>query len=211
MTTAIILMAGIGSRMNANQNKMLLKINNKPLYDYAINLFKDKVNSIFLVVSKEDYDFFRQLNLPYKLIIGGATRQESVFNALKEVKTERVLIHDGARILTSEKIINECLQSESEAYFVAIKPISTIRYNKIENFKTLNRDNLLEVQTPQGGNTSLFLRSAKKALDEKRVVTDDISTLDSVDIEVIKGDEANIKITTPFDLKLASFILNGGN
>lgn len=210
MTTAIILMAGSGRRMGKKENKMLLSLNNKPIYQYAIDLFKDKVKDILLVVSEVDYPFFKSLNLEYRLIKGGKTRQESVLNALKEVKTNRVLIHDGARILASSHLIDTCLNTKSKAYFVGIRPVSTIRYDSTNHFKTLDRSHLYEVQTPQGGSTDLFLKSALEAFNNNLVVTDDISTILNEEIEVIEGEFTNIKVTTPFDLRLAEFILKEG-
>ena len=207
MTTVILLMAGLGSRLKASKNKMLVKINDKPLYFYILEKFKRHKCEIILVVSKNDYDYFNSLNLGYKIVIGGASRQESVLNGLKEVRTDRVLIHDGARILLSDRIIDECLENDYDAYFVATKVINTIRYNKDNDFKTLNRDELLSVQTPQGGKTKIFLEAALQNEARLAEFTDDISMLIDVDINVILGDEKNIKVTTPNDLSLAKFYL----
>lgn len=211
MTTVILLMAGSGTRVGASKNKMLLSINGKPLYQYAIDLFKDYTTNIIIVVSENDYEFFNNLHLPYQLVLGGASRQESVLNALCHVTTDRVLIHDGARILTSGRIIEECFKNDSKAYFVAIKPKSTIRFNKDNKYDTLDRGKLLEVQTPQGGDTLVFKEALKRVCDNKITITDDIQALDKETLEdtlVIDGEENNIKITTSFDLKLASLLLN---
>lgn len=207
MTTVILLMAGLGQRLNAGKNKMLVDINGHPLYFYILERFKKYDCKKILVVSENDYQYFKSLNLGYKIVIGGACRQESVLNGLKEVETERVLIHDGARILLSDRIIEECLNNEYDAYFVATKVINTIRYNKKNNFKTLNRDELLSVQTPQGGRTKLFLDAAIRHKDSLNNFTDDISMLDNTDINVIIGDEKNIKVTTKEDLILAKYYL----
>lgn len=211
MTTVVLLMAGLGSRMQMNKNKMLLKINGKYLFEYTIELFEKFTHEILLVVSKDDYDFFKELSLDYKIVIGGSTRQESVLNALYEVKTERVLIHDGARILTSNKIIEKCLDNDFDAYFVGIPLKNTIRYSADNNYQTLDRSKLIDVQTPQGGKTAVFLKCAKKAYENNRVVTDDISMLEDVEINYILGDEKNIKVTTPNDLLLAKNYLMEGN
>ncbi len=207
MTTVILLMAGLGKRLNAGKNKMLVSINNKPLYLYILERFKRYKCDIILVVSENDFEYFKALNLGYKLVIGGKCRQESVLHGLKEVQTERVLIHDGARILLSDRIINECLNNKYDAYFVATKVVNTIRYDKNNGFKTLNRDELLSVQTPQGGKTKLFLEAALKHEDSLDMFTDDISMLDGVDINVVLGDEKNIKVTTKNDLMLAKYYL----
>lgn len=212
MTSVILLMAGVGSRMRANKNKMLIMLNNKPLYEYSLDLFKNLNVELILVVSKDDYNFFESLNLNVKLVIGGNTRQESVYNGLLVSSKDRVLIHDGARILASRELINKCLNSKAPSYFVGIKPKNTIRYDK--SFKTLNRDELIEVQTPQGGNKNLFLNNFKRIIENNIAITDDISSLDEESLketEFIQGEESNIKITTPFDLLIAKAILEDYN
>lgn len=206
MTDVILLMAGLGERMGMNKNKMLLSINDKPLYQIIIDKFAKHTDNIILVVSENDLDYFKSLNLKYKIVIGGKTRTESVKNALLESTAERVLIHDGARILVSDRIISDCLHSTRDAYFTAIELKNTIRYDQTKQFETLDRSHLLDVQTPQGGLREVFLRHALN-LDENKNYTDDISMLENVDVEVIKGEERNIKITTPNDLKLAKFYL----
>lgn len=199
MTTVVILLAGMGRRMNMGKNKILLEVDSHPLFYYTLAKFERFTDNIILVVSEADYDYFKKLNLGYKLVIGGATRSQSVLNALREVKTDRVLIHDGARCLVSDRIIKECLESTCDAYFVGIPLKNTVRYDKSNEFADLERSHLIDVQTPQGGLTSLFLEGALKKIN----VTDDISMLsDRSSVRLIMGDDYNIKITTPFDLKL---------
>lgn len=203
MTTVVILLAGMGRRMNMGKNKVLLEVDSRPLFYYTIDKFKDFTDNIILVVSELDFEYFQNLNLPYKIVIGGKTRGESVLNALKEVKTERVLIHDGARCLVSKRIVKECLTSTADAYFVGVPLKNTVRYDQSHDFADLNREHLIEVQTPQGGLTSLFLEGALKNTN----VTDDISMLKSKsNVKLIMGDDYNVKVTTPFDLKLFKII-----
>ena len=135
------------------------------------------------------------------VVKGGSTREESVKNALEYVKTKRVLIHDAARVLVSKDIIQKCLDSQKDAFFVALPLKDTIR-NK-NDLKTLNRDDLLIVQTPQGGNLDLFKENILKA------TTDDISALDGLDldIDIIEGSDYNFKVTTEFDFKVLSKML----
>lgn len=199
MTTVIILLAGMGRRMGMDKNKVLLEVNGKPIFMYTLEKFEQFTKNIMIVVSEKDYEYFKSLNLKYKIIIGGVTRHESVLNALKEVKTQRVLIHDGARPLISNNIIRECLECNSDAYFVGIPLKNTVRYDKSYDFKDLNRGHLIDVQTPQGGITKLFLEGALK----NKNVTDDISMLDNKNnVELIIGEDTNIKITTKFDLEI---------
>ncbi len=199
MTTVIILLAGMGRRMNIGKNKLLLEVDSHPLFYYTLEKFREFTNNIILVVSETDYDYFNSLNLGYLLVKGGSTRCESVLNGLRHVKTDRVLIHDGARCLVSKRIIKECLESDADAYFVGVPLKNTVRYDSSFNFKDLDRKHLIDVQTPQGGLTKLFLESANVSKE----VTDDISMLeDRSKVKLILGDDYNIKITTPFDLKI---------
>lgn len=199
MTTVIILLAGMGRRMGMDKNKILLEVNDRPIFMYTLEKFEQFTDNIIVVVNKNDYEYFKSLNLKYKIVIGGVTRHESVLNALKEVNTERVLIHDGARPLISSKVIKECLECKSDAYFVGIPLKNTVRYDKSNNFKDLNRGHLIDVQTPQGGLSKLFLEGALK----NHNVTDDISMLsDRNNVELIIGEDTNIKITTKFDLEI---------
>ncbi len=204
-TTIILLAAGKGTRVGLDHNKLLEKVCGKYVFEYTLDTFLRFNLNIILVVSNEDYDFF----LPYenkqiKLVKGGKTRNESVLNALKETKTKRVLIHDVARVLVSEEIIKKCLESKSSAYFVCVPLKDTIRDN---NNKTLDRETLVSVQTPQGGDTKLFLEY------EKYSTTDDISSFDNtnIGIERILGDDYNFKITTMFDLEMFKHIVRYNN
>lgn len=199
MTTVIILLAGMGRRMNASKNKILLEVDSHPLFYYTLEKFKAFTDNIILVVSEADYEYFKSINLGYRLVKGGPTRAISVLNGLKAVKTDRVLIHDGARCLISKRIINECLNSDADAYFVGVPLKNTVRFDESMGFKDLDRAHLIDVQTPQGGRTSLFLDNALKLSD----VTDDISMLkDRSGVKLILGDDYNIKVTTPFDLEI---------
>lgn len=199
MTTVIVLLAGMGRRMNASKNKILLEVDSHPLFYYTLEKFKAFTDNIILVVSEADYEYFKSLNLGYRLVKGGPTRAISVLNGLKAVKTDRVLIHDGARCLISKRIINECLNSDADAYFVGVPLKNTVRFDESMGFKDLDRAHLIDVQTPQGGRTSLFLDNALKSSD----VTDDISMLkDRSGVKLILGDDYNIKVTTPFDLEI---------
>ena len=211
MTTVILLMAGLGSRMKTNVNKMLLSINDKPLYEYTIEAFSKFTDNILLVVSEHDYEYFVSLNLKYKIVKGGTTRAQSVRNALLHVDTSRVLIHDGARILVSDRIIRECLNTTAKAYFTAISLKNTIRFNETEEFHTLNRENLLDVQTPQGGDTILFKEAYTKCALSGIENTDDVYAIESHYLKVINGEDTNIKVTTPTDLVIAKALLEVKN
>jgi 2-C-methyl-D-erythritol 4-phosphate cytidylyltransferase len=198
MYTAIILLAGLGKRVGANINKIRLKVNDKYIFMYSYEKFLKKNIPLVLVVNKNDYDFFKSLNLNCKLVIGGKTRSKSVKNALEVVDTDYVLIHDGARFNISSDLIDKCLNFNGEAFYVGVPLKDTIREK--DTSKTLKRDNLISVQTPQGGLTKLF----KKYISEG---TDDISYLvGHAKIELILGSDSNFKITTKEDLDYANYL-----
>jgi len=203
MQTVILLMAGSGRRVGLDYNKMMYKVNNKRLYQYALEKFLNKGLKVVLVCNKDDYETVKaEIDDNIALVIGGKTRNESVKNALMHVNTDRVMIHDAARTLVSDRIIDDCINSKADAYYVCVPLHDTIR--DINN-KTLDRSKLLSVQTPQGGKTELFKKY------EEFSTTDDISCLENVcvNIEQIKGDDYNFKITTMFDLKACEAILKG--
>ncbi len=203
MQTLILLMAGSGSRVGLDINKMMYKIDGKRLYQYVLDRFLKYDLDIILVTSNRDYETVKQ-EVPsnVKVILGGNTRNESVQNALNLVKTDRVLIHDGARVLVDDTIIEKCLESNSDAYYVCTPLKDTIR--TIDDI-TLDRNNLVVVQTPQGGKTDLFRQGNKYS------TTDDISGLKDFDIKIEKilGNDYNFKVTTKFDLKMVELILRG--
>lgn len=204
MQTVILLMAGSGSRVGLDMNKLMYKVNNKRLYQYSLDTFLKMSLPVILVVSKADYEtVYNEVGDKVKIVIGGKTRNESVKNALELVKTDRVMIHDAARPLITEDIIGRCIDSKASAYYVCIDLKDTIR-DKFSD-KTLDRSLLVSVQTPQGGDTELFKKY------EHLSTTDDISSFDNLDINIekIEGNDYNFKITTRFDLKIFEHIVKG--
>ena len=206
MQTVILLMAGSGTRLGLDINKMMYKVNNKRLYQYPLEKFLSLGLDVILVTNETDYNTVLEETKGIKNLIvvkGGKTRNESVKNALVHVKTKRVMIHDAARVLVSEQIIKDCLNNNSDLYYVCIPLKDTIRTS---DNKTLNRSELLSVQTPQGGLTELFLKYSDLS------TTDDISSFENLDykIDKINGSDYNFKLTTKFDLETLKNIILGG-
>ena len=206
MQTVILLMAGSGTRLGLDINKMMYKVNNKRLYQYPLEKFLSLGLDVILVTNETDYNTVLEETKGINNLIvvkGGKTRNESVKNALVHVKTKRVMIHDAARVLVSEQIIKDCLNNNSDLYYVCIPLKDTIRTS---NNKTLNRSELLSVQTPQGGLTELFLKYNDLS------TTDDISSFENLDykIDKINGSDYNFKLTTKFDLEILKNIILGG-
>jgi 2-C-methyl-D-erythritol 4-phosphate cytidylyltransferase/2-C-methyl-D-erythritol 2,4-cyclodiphosphate synthase len=199
-------MAGSGTRLGLDINKMMYKVNNKRLYQYPLEKFLSLGLDVILVTNETDYNTVLEETKGIKNLIvvkGGKTRNESVKNALVHVKTKRVMIHDAARVLVSEQIIKDCLNNNSDLYYVCIPLKDTIRTS---DNKTLNRSELLSVQTPQGGLTELFFKYNDLS------TTDDISSFENLDykIDKINGSDYNFKLTTKFDLEILKKIILGG-
>ncbi len=202
MYSLIVLAAGSGSRCNLGYNKLLYKINGKMLIEYTLEKFKDY--EIVLTVSENDFAVFKSKFPNYKIVIGGATRQESVHNAIKECEHENVLIHDGARIFIDEQTIKNVAEKItcSDAVVPCVRVKDSIKNSSGEN---IDRSELYIAQTPQAVRRSLYL----KCVDEE--CTDDVSVLErcGYNVCVVEGSYNNIKITTREDIDYANFLLGG--
>lgn len=205
---AIVLAAGNSSRSNLNYNKNLYKIDNKPIIYYStINFLNDKDCSKVIIVCKENElsTISGIFNNESKIVfaLGGNTRQESVRNGLSLVDEKYVLVHDGARPHFSndllEKLKEKVVLHHSVIPVISINDtIKVIKDNKV--VKTLNRDEIKRVQTPQAFDTCIL----KKAHDLARsnMYSDDSSMLEEIlkiETYVVDGEVKNIKYTNPED------------
>ena len=189
MKAVIILAGGKGERLNLGYNKLLYKIDEKPIYEYALDAFKGY--KIYFVSNDIFPKGVIQVN-------AGETRFLSVYNALQKVEEDYILIHDCARYNIKKEIIDKCYTYD--LFYVGVKETNTIRKGN----ETLNRNELIVCQTPQGGKTSIIKEAYEKAYLEKRFdFTDDVQVvLNYFDITptVVEGSYDNIKITTKEDL-----------
>lgn len=208
MYQAILLAAGNSSRSGLNYNKVLYTLDDKPIiYISALNFINDeKCNKIFLVCKSNELDTFKKIfeqENKIEYIIGGQTRQESVSNALKHVNSEYVLIHDGARPYYSKKLLDSIVKKldKFNAVIPAMKVTDTIKI--VESgivIKTINREMLRTIQTPQGFKTSVI--KLAHSLANKQDYTDDSSMVEELTNEkvcVIDGEKDNIKYTQKED------------
>lgn len=218
--------AGSGKRMGSDRNKLLLPLLGKPILQWTLQaaIASEAIAWIGVMAQPHDYpDFqkiFNDLNTdkPIRLIQGGSTRQQSVFNGLLTLPPEcdRVLIHDGARCLATPELFNRCdVSLQTMQGFVAAVPVKdTI---KIVNGSTIvdtpNRDQLWAAQTPQGFQADLIKNVHLTAQELGWEVTDDAALFEKVDlaVQIVMGEETNLKITTPQDLAIAEFILKQRN
>ena len=139
----VLLAAGDGKRLKSKTPKPFIEVNNKSLLEHSLNAFKNfsEIKKIVIVYNKKHKKYLNKLNLKNTLkVIGGKTRQESTFRALKRIKKmncKKVLIHDAARPFPSKKIINEIIKKLRTNH--AVVPIikvndATKRVEKKNNF-----------------------------------------------------------------------------
>jgi 2-C-methyl-D-erythritol 4-phosphate cytidylyltransferase len=224
-TLAIILAGGAGKRMGATTNKQFLLINNKPIIVHTLEIFENcrSIDNIFLVVNQKDLPVIQKeiletyrFNKVTKLVIGGRLRQDSVRNGLEAIENpcDIVVIHDGARPFVSPSFIEKgiFLMEMFDAVIPGIPARDTIKAVSKEGFvsKTLPRDSLWQVQTPQTFKYELIMKAYREGMAKKLYGFDDATFVEHLGkkVKVIEGSPYNMKITTPEDLIIAQGILS---
>lgn len=208
---AILLMAGTGSRFKANVNKALIPLRNKPLFIHSLKaiLATRGLSKVFLVVNPNDINqiksILNQENITEAIhfINGGNSRAESVRKALECVKEDKVIIHDSARpwLETSdiETILNSLENYDASTFYHDVH--DTIKLVD-KTIKTLSRNALKAVSTPQAFNRNTFSTILNPRIDDE-LITDEIKLLENLfSIGFIKEMHSHYKITIPEDLKI---------
>lgn len=215
--------AGMGKRMGSDRNKLLLTLLEKPLLAWTLLAAEasKKIQWIGIIGQSQDFPEFElilsslMLTKPIHLIQGGDTRQASVFNGLKALPQDAnfVLIHDGARCLATPDLLDRCADfMQTCSGMIAAVPVKdTIKIvncdRQIEN--TPDRRYLWAAQTPQGFDVALLKECHQKGEELGWEVTDDAALFEKcqLPVQIVEGEETNLKITTPVDLAIAEFIL----
>ncbi len=223
--SAIIAAAGQGLRMDSATRKQYLYLEGIPVLARSLNLFLGhmRVSEVVAVIPPGDREEVTSLLQPYcpveeiRLVEGGATRQESVSRGLKALSSQADLlcIHDAARPLASPGLLDVLLEA-AESCGAVIPVISfsdTVKEVDREGFviSTPVRDNLFLVQTPQVFWQEIIFDAHYYAGKQKIKATDDASLVEAIGkpVKTIPGEPANLKITSPRDLMLASLFLKG--
>lgn len=225
--TAIILAAGKGRRFQSRLPKPLAVLGSCPLILYSLNRFIAHPLITDIVVAVNDGNKRRigrlirhkRYTKSVRLVPGGKRRQDSVRRALEALdgRTEYLLIHDAARPLVERRMISDvvaCL-SHAQAVITAVPVKATIKSIKRRVARgrsgtvkeTLDRSQLVEVQTPQGFRREILQEAYRRF--GRSTVTDDARLIEKlgVPVRVVMGSYANIKITTPEDLVIADALL----
>ncbi len=226
-TTVIIPAGGLGKRIGGNLPKQFIEIGGVPIMARTAGIFQemDEIDSIVISVHSEWYTYTKEMIAKYGLtkvrevVVGGKDRQDSVANALitNTVKeSELVLTHDAVRPFVTRELIKALVESAEEygAVIPVTKPTDTIKEvsNRGTINKTLDRSKLCMVQTPQAFWTDIIINAYQKASSASYRATDCAGLVEFIGYKVfsIPGEETNIKISTPLDLKIAEFMLKEG-
>ena len=215
--------AGMGKRMGSDRNKLLLTLLEKPLLAWTLLAAESsqQIQWIGIMGQTQDFPEFEAilsslaLTKPVHLIVGGNTRQASVFNGLKALPPEAksVLIHDGARCLATPELLDRCAEAMKtcQGMIAAVPVKDTIKVVDRDRWikDTPDRRYLWAAQTPQGFDVALLKDCHQKGEELGWEVTDDAALFEKcqLPVQIVEGEETNLKVTTPVDLAIAEFIL----
>ena len=216
---AVIVAAGTASRMGGI-DKVMAELKGEPMIVRTVRTFQecDAISEI-VIVTREDLiqtiaDLCAHMDKVTAVVVGGKSRQESVnlgLNALSD-KTKLAAVHDGARPLITWQVIDRTVRAANSygAAAPAIPVKDTIKV--VEGYvikNTPDRSTLRAIQTPQVFDFDLLRGALKKAELDGAQVTDDCSAVERLGmvVKIVEGDERNIKVTTPMDLKIAELLL----
>lgn len=223
--SVIIPAGGVGKRFGSNIPKQFVEINEVPVLIRTIRIFEeiDEVESIVIPVHSQWFTYTKEIINKFGIkkvkdvVVGGIERQDSVANAIHSKHVEDsdiILIHDAVRPFVSSKLVRKIIETAEEtgAVIPATKLKDSIKEKTAHDIvvKTIDRSKLCNVQTPQGFWYDILLKAYTEASKASFVGTDSSSLVEFIGykVTVIEGEDSNIKITTPFDLKLGKLILD---
>lgn len=218
MNFVIIVAGGKGLRMGADLPKQFLPIGGKPVLMHTLEAFHkaDAAMRLILVLPQSQQTYWKSLceeyafSIPHQVADGGETRFHSVKNGLALVDEAGLVgVHDGVRPFASIEVIRRCYAEAAryKAVVPVIDVVETIRMVQGDDSQTVDRNLYKLGQTPQVFDVALL----KQAYHQSYIpgFTDDASVVEAYGekIHLTEGNRENIKITTPFDLKIAETIL----
>ena len=219
---AVIVAAGNASRMEGI-DKVMAQLGGEPMLLRTVRTFQncDAVKEI-VVVTRSDLlvqvmGLCKNFDKVTAVVAGGKDRPESVSNGLNALsnRVKLVAVHDGARPLVTFEVIDRAVRAANSygaaAPGVPVKDtIKEVAGGVVKN--TPDRNHLRAIQTPQVFDFDLLRGALKKAKDDGAAITDDCSAVENMgfSVKIVEGDEKNIKVTTPMDLKIAELLLEDG-
>jgi 2-C-methyl-D-erythritol 4-phosphate cytidylyltransferase len=220
MDYIIIVAGGKGLRMGSDIPKQFLPIGGKPVLMRTLERFREysPTLQIILVLPKAQQDYWHQLcqeydfKVEYQMTDGGETRFHSVQHGLALIPDDAVGVvgvHDGVRPFPAIDVIRNCYETarKKKAVIPVIPIVETVRHLKDETSVTVPRNDYRLVQTPQTFDIQLLKAANRQPYNDG--FTDDASVVEAFgfNITLVEGNRENIKITTPYDLKIAEVLL----
>ncbi|MDE3067623.1 MAG: 2-C-methyl-D-erythritol 4-phosphate cytidylyltransferase [Verrucomicrobiota bacterium] len=223
MNCAILVAAGRGTRMGGHGDKLWLEVAGRPVIAHTWQKFNDAacLSRIILVVREGAQAAFEKLaaqckfQKPFAIVVGGAARQDSVWNGLEALppNAELVAIQDAARPCTSGELIAATLKAAEETgAAVAAQPVTdTLKESADGRFiqRTLDRSRLWAVQTPQTFRVEVIRRAIAAAREKKLLFTDDTAACELIGqpVRLVCNLAPNPKVTTPNDVSVVEMLL----
>jgi len=223
MVSAIIVAAGKGTRMGANVDKLWLEVAGRPVVAHTWKQFDTTpvIDEIILVVRPGMESQFAELaahgefKKPYRLVSGGAERQDSVWNGLTSLsdQVEIVAIQDAARPCTSRELILATVAAARETgAAVAAQPVTDTIKETVDGkliSRTIDRSKLWSVQTPQTFQVAVIRRAISSAREKGLLLTDDTAACELIGqpVRLVNGNRPNPKVTVPGDLLVVESLL----
>lgn len=223
MTSAILVAAGQGTRMGPGADKLFLEVAGRPVVAHTWQRFNgaECIDEIVFVVRDGMQPAFQDLAChfnslkPFRLVVGGAERQDSVWNGLEALSpgAEIVAIQDAARPCTSEKLIAATIEAarETGAAVAAQAVTDTIKESRDGRLieRTVDRAKLWSVQTPQTFRVEVIRRALAEVRRRGLRITDDTAACELIGqpVRLVVSAEPNPKVTRPEDLAYVDFVL----
>ena len=219
---AIVPAAGLGKRFDSSRSKTFVHVDEIPLLAHTLmRLHKEEsITGIIPVLRDEDIDYGKELASEYelykvrKIARGGHERQDSIYNALKMIDEDQlVLIHDGVRPVIPEGTINNLVKGLTGVDGVIPGRPAKETLKEVDNeglvVSTMNRQKIRAIQTPQLFRYNLIRRAYDLAYEKGLHATDDAALVEDMGgkIRVIPGSPYNIKVTVPADMDMVEFFL----
>jgi 2-C-methyl-D-erythritol 4-phosphate cytidylyltransferase len=215
---AVIVAAGTGVRMGNAMPKQFLLINHKPILWYTLNTFLDayKDMHIILVLHKDHLDKGKEIVDSFHgsgritITSGGETRFHSVKNGLQFITDPSIVfVHDGVRCLVSKALIHRCYEEAMKKgnAIPYIKPVDSLRIENKDGNEIVDRNKIHIIQTPQTFQSAVIKPAFEQVYNAS--FTDEASVVEKTGakINLVEGEQTNIKITQPIDLVIAETLL----
>jgi 2-C-methyl-D-erythritol 4-phosphate cytidylyltransferase len=215
---AIIVAAGMGTRMQGMLPKQFLLLRDKPVLLYTLNAFLDAYvdMEIILVLPQqfmakgEEITRLSGSSQRVKMVTGGETRFQSVKNALPQISRDSIVfVHDGVRCLVSKELIHRCYTEAMEKgnAVPSLRPADSVRVEEPGGNRSVDRETIRIIQTPQTFMADMLKKGFEQEFQE--TFTDEANVIEQlgVKINLVEGESINIKITRPIDLVIAAEII----